>query len=260
MTFIPPTLEKHSYSCPHCKSIAPQDKFFFNAQDDLGHSLSIQSMYLKLYGTDGDDIEDYEHHLSSIFNNNGVIYQDEVNNVMRNSKVLSICTQCFGFGFWIYSELDDSYQMVYPVTQPVMEPEEDMPDNIKELYKEASACFPHSKKASSALLRTAIELYLKDYLLLSEGTLYKMIGSLKEDARIPRDLYKGLDVLRYYGNEGAHPGSINLNEEEDIVLFLFKLINEIVNVTITRDKEIDELYSALPQGYLDSIGKRDSTN
>jgi hypothetical protein len=41
---------------------------------------------------------------------------------------------------------------------------------------------------------------------------------------------------------------------------LFDLINIIVNEMITQPKQIDELYSTLPQNALDAIERRDNQN
>lgn len=258
MTFVTPNLREHSFSCPHCKSFAPQDKFFMNASEEFGSKNYIPSQYLELKVTSKKTINDYYNYLLKLLPPANYS-KNEIKGIVNQSSILTICTVCSKHGFWSYSLVDEAFQLKYP-TPDVVDPEENMPEDVKELYEEASACFPYSKKASSALLRIAIELYLKTHMGLNEKSLNKMIGQLKNDSRIPDYLHQGLDILRYYGNEGAHPGTINLNDKENEVLFLFKLINQIISVTITEPENIKDLYSDLPPNYLESIQKRDSNN
>ncbi len=68
---------------------------------------------------------------------------------------------------------------------------------------------------------------------------------------------KALDVVRVVGNDAVHPGQINLNDTPEIAGSLFKLLNYIVEDRITRPKEIDELYSSLPEDKRRWIEDRD---
>lgn len=68
---------------------------------------------------------------------------------------------------------------------------------------------------------------------------------------------KALDVCRVVGNNAVHPGEIDLCDSPEIAYNLFRLINIIVEETITKPRQISELYDALPQGSLDAIAKRD---
>ena len=59
------------------------------------------------------------------------------------------------------------------------------------------------------------------------------------------------------GNNAVHPGQIDFNDNNDIALKLFGLVNAIVNIMITQPKEIDDLYNVLPKIARESIEKRD---
>ena len=50
---------------------------------------------------------------------------------------------------------------------------------------------------------------------------------------------------------------MDLKDDRDTALSLFKLINVIVNEMITQDKEIESLYEGLPEGAKKAIEKRD---
>jgi hypothetical protein len=66
-------------------------------------------------------------------------------------------------------------------------------------------------------------------------------------------------VVRIFANEGgSHVGEIDLSGEdnEEIVNKLFKLTNFIVEKTITENREIDEIYSMIPEDKRDGIKNR----
>lgn len=83
-----------------------------------------------------------------------------------------------------------------------------------------------------------------------------MIGELVQKD-IPEHIQQGLDAIRVYGNEGIHPGEIDLTDDESIVLFLFDLINIMVEELITKKKKIKSFYETLPAGKLQGIFNRD---
>ncbi|MGP4060369.1 DUF4145 domain-containing protein [Halobacillus sp. H74] len=91
---------------------------------------------------------------------------------------------------------------------------------------------------------------------IKKGILNEMIGELVKK-EIPEHVQQGLDSIRVYGNEGIHPGEIDLNDDQDTVIFLFELINIMVEELIARKKKIKSFYSKLPPGKLKGINKRD---
>ena len=70
-------------------------------------------------------------------------------------------------------------------------------------------------------------------------------------------IQKSLDILRISGNNAVHPGQINLEENSEIVLKLFELLNFIAEKMITELKEIDNFYNNLPESDKNAIEKRD---
>jgi len=82
------------------------------------------------------------------------------------------------------------------------------------------------------------------------------IKSLVKKGLNPR-IQKSLDSLRITGNNAVHPGKINLVEEPDKVLQLFKILNFIAEKMITEPNEIDKFYDELPEKAKEAVEKRD---
>lgn len=69
-----------------------------------------------------------------------------------------------------------------------------------------------------------------------------------------------LDAIRVIGNESVHPGEIDLNESRETALMLFKLLNLIVEKTISEQKMVQDLYESLPESKRQGIEKRDAAS
>jgi hypothetical protein len=70
-------------------------------------------------------------------------------------------------------------------------------------------------------------------------------------------IQKSLDIVRLFGNEAVHPGTINIKDNPDIAIKLCGLINIIANEMITQPKDIDALYVTLPPDKRERIDERD---
>lgn len=123
-------------------------------------------------------------------------------------------------------------------------------------YNEARNISDISPRASAALLRLAVEKLLP--LVGAEGkSINAMIHDLVTKGLSP-EIQMALDGLRVIGNETIHPGQIEIQENKDIAMGLFKVLNIIVEHLITRKKEIQELYDLLPDEKKQWIKNRDS--
>ena len=74
---------------------------------------------------------------------------------------------------------------------------------------------------------------------------------------MPAGVQQALDYCRVIGNNAVHPGEINIDDDPNVAHSMFEMINFIVEDRITRPKKIAELYSALPEGAIKAVKKRD---
>ena len=160
-----------------------------------------------------------------------------------------VCEHCEEISYW-YQE-----RMLIPSDSPIQPPHPDMPDDIVPEYNEARSIFGRSPRASAALLRLAVQKLMP---LLGEqsGNINNDIKSLVAKG-LPAQVQQALDFCRVVGNNAVHPGEINLNDSPDIAQHLFSMINYIIEDRITRPKQIESLYSLLPEDARNAIAKRD---
>ena len=144
-----------------------------------------------------------------------------------------------------YSIFNDK-EMIYPLNSDVPVPCEDMPNNIIEIYNEAKKVLVISPKSACALLRLALE-NLMDYLKVDGKNLKEKICKYCDEYHVDESLKKSFHILRIVGNEAVHPGTINIDDNEDIARSLFGILNYIVDETITRKNKIDKIFDDLPK-------------
>jgi hypothetical protein len=163
---------------------------------------------------------------------------------------VSFCGRCREFALW------EGERMVYPRASVVLPASEDMPREVKKYYDEARAIFYDSPRGAAALLRLAIQ---KLTIELGEDgkNLNKAIGSLVQKG-LPERVQKSLDVVRVIGNNAVHPGQIVIEDNPEVARSLFKITNLIVDNVITKSKEVEELYSNLPEEAKEQIAERDN--
>ncbi len=136
-------------------------------------------------------------------------------------------------------------EVVYPVFIPSPAPSDDMPDDIAKDFNEARAVFAASPRASTALLRLVIQ-KLCVHLGQKGENLNNDIGALVQKG-LPVQVQQALDSVRVIGNNAVHPAKIDFQDDAEIANKLFELVNFIVNETITRPREIAEIYNGLPE-------------
>jgi hypothetical protein len=130
-----------------------------------------------------------------------------------------------------------------------------MPEKVKEDYEEARSIFNQSPRGAAALLRLSIQELVK--VLGEKGKdLNSDIGNLVKKG-LPERIKQALDIVRVVGNNAVHPGEININDNPDVALKLFKLVNLIIEYMITQPKEVSGLFEVLPPGAKEAIDKRD---
>lgn len=162
---------------------------------------------------------------------------------------LSQCTHCGKFAIWLVE------RMIYPVATTAPLPNPDLPVDVKEDYAEASAIVGRSPRGAAALLRLSIQ-KLCVHLGEPGKDLNSDIANLVRQGLDPK-IQKALDVVRVVGNNAVHPGELDIKDDAATALKLFDLVNMVADSLITRPREIDKLFTALPAGAKKAIEKRD---
>ncbi len=161
------------------------------------------------------------------------------------------CENCGYISFW-YEK-----QLIWPLNTGIEAPIDDMPEDIKKLYNEASSILELSPKGSCAILRLALQ-KLCNRLANQEET-KKIDGAIKilVEKGLPSSLQKAMDTVRIVGDESVHPGQIDIDDNKDLAIALFRLMNIIIEKMIVEPEEIDELYNLMPENKLKGIKDRD---
>ena len=159
----------------------------------------------------------------------------------------SICSHCESATLWLGEKI------IYPPTCSAPQANGDLPDDIKQVYDEATAIADQSPRAACALLRLAVEMLLE--YLGGTGNLNTNIKNLVQKGLDPQ-VQQSLDIVRITGNNAIHPGEIDFDDTTDVQA-LFNLINVIAGVLITQPKQIQALYDGLPESSKKAVEKRD---
>lgn len=219
----PPGFKKDAFNCPYCSAYAHQYwEHYTYSSGQVNVSISEQSRAKRIPTTPLPDPD-----LS-----------------------LSYCSNCYKHSVWVEGNI------IYPTTSSAPMPVENMPGEVLVDYNEARLIFEKSPRASAALLRLSIQKLCK-HLGGKGNNINKDIGFLVEKG-LPDKIQKALDVVRVVGNNAVHPGEININDNPEVALLLFKMVNLIVDTMITQPLEIDAVYNSLPEGSRIQIETRDS--
>ena len=241
-----PEYGKKKFQCPHCNTIATQEWFTANNASSTAKGI-LNHLYL-----------DYRPNVSDITQRNIVKFLDSVNNNFQTNFynfvpigfAVATCASCNDFTLWVNKEI------VYPKKTTVSPPNEDLDEDIKALYIEASNILIDSPKGSTALLRLALQKLLKQ-IGGSGQNINKDIKDLVAN-NLSSQMQKALDLLRVVGNNAVHPGQIDLDDNVEIARKLFDILNYIAYELITKPKELERLYADLiPADTQEHIKQRD---
>jgi hypothetical protein len=164
--------------------------------------------------------------------------------------MVSKCGRCQQHAFWVNG------QLVHPPVLVAPEPHDDLPDPALTAYREARSIARLSPRAAAALLRLAIQLLVPELGATSDN-LNAAIGELVKTGLSPT-IQQSLDAVRVIGNNAVHPGQIDVNDDPEIALALFDLVNLIVQTMITDPRAAKALYDRLPPTVRNAIDQRDS--
>jgi len=176
-------------------------------------------------------------------------------NVLSGQKlpdvyVSSRCEHCMKYVIWI------NKQIIYPKSIIVEQPNDDMPQEVQNLYLESANILSESPRAAAALLRLGLQLLLKEVGGKGKNINDDIAAIIK--GGVDQQVQKALDILRVFGNNGAHPGEIDLKENNIKVVKMFALLNFVTDKMITQQKEIDTLFDGLPDTIKKQTNDRDS--
>ena len=213
--FIPPTYNENAFNCPHCEAYAHQ-KWIDN------HSLlQWQYGFLRL----NLNLFEREPDFHNIIKRN----QEGIMITQLSSRISwAICMRCSKASIWL------NKKMLFPDSIEVSMPNEDLDDEIKEVYMEAASVLQKSPCSAAALLRLALEKLCRQ-LDCKGKDLYENIGHLAEKG-LPQDVEDAMDSIRNVGNKAIHSGKIDLRDDDKTAKVLFDLINFISEEMLTKPK------------------------
>ena len=128
----------------------------------------------------------------------------------------------------------------------------------KKITRKLGLLFQGRQEVLPALLRLTIEKLTNTILEENKNkSLNSKIELLVEKKVLRSEIGKALHVVRVIGNNAVpNPAEIDLRDDIEIAVKLFKLVNMIVQETITESREIDSIIHNLPNGAKKSIEKR----
>lgn len=236
MKFVPPKYQATRFNCPRCGAFAAQEWRELAAEGDYEYNQATHDPVM-------DSAPD------------GAASKGEL------AWEACLCAGCERHSLWIGGVL------AYPIgtaTGTVPEPVEGMPDEVRELYLEASAVFPHSRRAAAALCRASLERLAKHLTpdLPAGRSLDERLIVLS--GKTTESLTQAVQFIRHAGNTALHGArdddeSVVIymdGDETDLIDLFFVTINELVNELVLRPARIQAAYEMLPVEKRESIERK----
>lgn len=248
MTSMYPESGKAQFRCPNCNIVAKQSWADCNSLSE--RLVDLRRQFFLSYR---ENIPDYRQQtIGEFLREFALAFPDVLNRYMPRELSLSTCHNCNVTSVWMNGSL------IFPKATPVDPPNADLEPGIIIVYNEAASIVVDSPKGAAALLRLALQ-----KLLVQIGEPGKNINddikSLVAKGLSPK-IQKALDFVRVVGNNAVHPGQISFDDDRNVALTMFRLLNLIAEEMITRPKEIDSLYDdVVPDATKEHIKKRDGT-
>jgi hypothetical protein len=243
-----PEYGNKKFQCPHCNTVASQEWFTANNAGDTATSI-VHHLYLNYRPS----IQDYaQTQIVSFLKEIDRSFKDNLYSFVPKGFSVATCSSCENFTLWVNKEI------VYPKKTTLPPPNDDLNEDIKSLYLEASSILIDSPKGATALLRLALQKLLEQ-VGKSGKNINNDIKALVAEGMSPK-IQQALDLLRVIGNNAVHPGQINLDDNAEIAQKLFGILNFIAEELITKPKELEGLYADLiPPETQGHIKQRDGT-
>lgn len=259
MKYVAPSVNETAFNCPHCGALAKQ--YWHSIRADQNDEKNPTPLVV----TEGDgrdwdfkQVEDKETRANLLkwvaemkrkrpFFEAGKDGNYSFQNVYN--VFISRCYNCKEIALWIHDRL------VYPQRGEAPPANPDMPEDIRRDYDEASTILDLSPRGAAALIRLGIQKLCKE-LGQAGNNINDDIGALVKNGLDVR-VQQALDAVRVIGNSAVHPGQIDLRDDRATAETLFRLLNLIVDKTISEPKHVAEVYASLPVGAVKAIEKRD---
>lgn len=164
---------------------------------------------------------------------------------------LSKCDACQEKLIWKCRE------MVWPHVSVAPEASADFPDGLRADYEEARQIHNCSPRASAAILRLCLQ-KLCVHLGASGDNINNDIQHLYDEFGLGRRVRDSMDILRVVGNNAVHPGEINLDDNREISIGLFRIINFVIDKAISEPAHVDSIFAQLPENAREAIERREA--
>ena len=241
-----PSYLNDKFKCPHCHVIAKQEWYNGKLYGNI-----VNKIYQHAFLEYRKSIQVYEQEaINKFIQKVQNVFSKGFSSVFPENLAISQCHSCNKSSLWIDEDI------VFPKMIPIEIANEDLDNDIKDLYNEASKIFRDSPKGATAILRLALQKLLMQ--IGKDGrNINNDIKELVSEGLSPK-IQKALDLLRVAGNNAVHPGQINLDDNRDVALKLFKILNMIADDMITKPREMESLYDdIIPDDTKEHINQRD---
>lgn len=254
-----PLISKTSFDCPHCGSFTSQQWYELRAEsydDEDARVPFVPTKEEELFHSSRNDITEISKRelleWVKLMLKEKPFLEPKDSTLYNFPSVqncfISKCFNCKEMSVWVHDKI------VYPNIRINVRPNTDLSAVIQKLFNEARDIVDISPRGSAAILRLCVQHLCKD-LGESGKNIDKDISSLVSKGLNPM-VQKSLDIVRVIGNEAVHPGEIDLDDNREVSIHLFGLINLICDQMITHPKQVNEMYNGLPGGKLEGIEKR----
>lgn len=263
--YVSPSIELTAFNCPTCGTLTSQYWFAtgfsrrqeapgrFASPDRVEEVIKEELAGLDTGQEDDDSIEKRkERHAiwRRLAAGEAVLTQEDLYASQRIGNLhVAKCYECGTLSVWLAERL------MWPPPPPPIEPHDDMPEAVRQIYLEAGQVLMASPRAAAALLRLALETLCRQLTKSERQTMDQMIGTLVGRG-LDRKIQMALDIVRVTGNASVHPGAYDLEDNRQTADELFRLLNLIVESMISGPKHVEEMYGNLDPDKRDAIERR----
>lgn len=143
-----------------------------------------------------------------------------------------LCSHCRQLSLWSQEEL------IRPLPNPPGPPPlDEAPRAVRDLHLEARAICQASPRGAAALLRLALDKLLVE-LGYSSGGLADRLKEARDGGTLSPQIYDAALAVKLLGDNGVHPGEIDLHELPTSAASMMEFLNLVVEETIIRERRI----------------------